>query len=49
MKFESAHRRASSGPNQISIEPSLFVATLLKPLVDGISCGVSGIVPSVML
>lgn len=37
------------GPNHRSIEPSLLVATLSKPLIDGGSCGVSGIVPSAML
>ena len=37
------------GPSHRSIEPSLLVAPLSKPLTDGRSCGVSGIVPSAML
>ena len=49
IQFDPAASAGFVGPNQRSIEPSLFVATLLNPLVYGSSCGVSGIVPSVTL
>src|SRR5262249_24362474 len=38
-----------SGENHRSIERSALLATLSNPFRDGSSCGVSGIVPSVML
>jgi hypothetical protein len=47
--YDAGTSAGFSGENHKSTERSLSVATLLNPLSDGISCGVSGMVPSVML
>ena len=49
IQFDSGASEGFSGPNQMSVDPSAFVSTSLNALIDGISCGVCTIVPSVML